>query len=373
MESIEINGKIYSLVQSSDVIEADGRTGKKYWQGHVVKDDTETFYTCTSSWKATKNGISKVMWSTPYFADPKNIGKANETSNESQAFFEFHSMVKKEKDKRESEKPLPMLAQSYEDRKHKIIFPCAVQPKYDGMRMISDGKIGWSRGNKETIPEVVQHIFPLDINDLLLDGELVLPWFPKVNVTMSAAKKYKPGFSDKLVYFVYDIIDETTPFNIRLNVLTDLVNRISHPNLLLAETHICYNEDEIMKHHENFVSRGYEGTMVRNLLGMYEINKRSNDLQKYKDFIDGEFEIVDIVPAGGGSSENVGKFVCRTEKGDIFESTATGSEEERREFLNNKDNYIGKFAKVKYRELTEFGVPFHSNVLEIRDTKTGGF
>ena len=55
---------------------------------------------------------------------------------------------------------------------------------------------------------------------------------------------------------------------------------------------------------------------TRQLIAIFTtINKRSNDIQKHKDFIDGEFEIVDVIPAGGGSSEDVGKFVCVTEAG----------------------------------------------------------
>lgn len=372
---VEIDGVWYQIVKSSDIIEAEGRTGKKFWCGHVVIDANYTFYTCTSSWKETKSGTSKVMWSTPYCADPKNLGKVNETTNEMQAYAEFNSMVQKEKDKRESIKPLPMLAHKYEDRKHKIKFPCAVQPKYDGMRMVTDGKSGWSRGNKEIIPDIIKHILPVETHGRILDGELVLPWFPKVNVTMSAAKKYQPGFSDKLIYIVYDILtdDVTFDFYTRNLVLENWIAACGNRNIKFAETYIVTDENELMQREEEFVKRGFEGIMVRNLDGKYEINKRSNDLQKLKRFFDEEFEIVNIIPAGGGSSADVGKFVCRASNGVLFESTATGTEEERKNFLLNKDQFIGKFAKIKYRELTEYGVPFHSNVLEIRDTLTQGF
>ena len=62
------------------------------------------------------------------------------------------------------------------------------------------------------------------------------------------------------------------------------------------------------------------------------------------------------------------------EKGDQFESNAVGSEETQMGYLAAKDLYIGKWAKVKFRELSGAAqVPFHSNMLEVRETKDGGF
>jgi DNA ligase-1 len=376
MKLIVIDSRVFEIVHSSDVIDAPSKTGTKFWQGHVVKDGAGVFYTTTASWKTTNSGLSKIVWAIPYKGEPKNVGRANETTNMDQAFLEFESMVKKEIDKRQSTKPLPMLAQPYGDRKKYIKFPCAIQPKYDGMRMLYDGTTAWSRGNKEIIPEVVQHLH-FDTKGHIIDGELILPDNPKVNEVMKAAKKYRPGVSDKLIYRVYDIVDETMTFQERFFRLTEIVNGLQtngNANIVLSNTVTVGGEELIEYWHSEFVKEGYEGSIIRNLDGRYTINKRSNDLQKHKDFVDGEYEIVDIVPAGGGSSSEVGKFVCRTENGDLFESTATGTEAERREYLSNKLSYIGKFAKVKYRELSgATNVPFHSNVLEIRETENAGY
>lgn len=209
---------------------------------------------------------------------------------------------------------------------------------------------------------------------LIIDGELILLGVHKINETMKAAKKYRKGVSDRLVYRVYDLVIPGMPFSERFAALRGVVERCGNPAVLLAETHIVQSHDEMMVHHARFTGEGFEGTMVRSLSGHYAVNKRSNDLLKHKDFVDAEFEIVDVIPAGGGSSEDVGKFVCVNEAGQRFESTATGTVEERREYLRNKSAYIGKWAKVKYRELSGAnGVPFHSNVLEIRDTKDEGY
>lgn len=373
---VEINGVYYEVIKSSDVIESEGKTGKTFWQGHVVCDGNGSYYTATSYWQETKDGISVVQWSTPYYAEPKNIGKSNETTNETQAYAEFESMVKKERRVRESNRPLPMLAQTFEKRKKYIEYPCAIQPKLDGMRMLTNGVEAWSRKNKLMDPKIIEHIVrDLEgLGDRILDGELALPWFPKVNITMSAAKRYQEDLTPKLKYFVYDIVDPDVDFNTRYRILEDWVMDRRRDNVVLVETKICANEKEVMYWHKYWTDAGFEGSIIRNLGALYEIDKRSNHLQKHKDFVDEEFEIVDIIPAGGGSSAEVGKFVCRANNGQLFESTATGSEDERRDYLINKHKYIGKFAVVKYRELTgPNGVPFHSNVLQIRETKDRGY
>lgn len=372
---IDIAGDTYELVKSSDVIAADSKKGTKFWQAHVVRDATGEFYTCSSAWHTTKDGLSKKVWSKPYYATPTNEGRANSRGNEAQAYFEYDSMINKQTDKRLSEKPLPMLAQPYAKRKAKLTFPAFIQPKFDGMRVLYNGEEAWSRGNKPIIAEVFAHLhFHVDGN--IIDGELILPENVKVNETMSAAKKFRAGISDKLLYRVYDIVDESLPYESRYALLQKIVAACGNPNIVLAETQFIENSDDVDRWHKTFTDQGFEGSIIRTRDGKYAINKRSDDLLKHKDFIDEEFEIIDIIPAGGGSSAEVGKFVCKSPANatkPTFESTATGDEAQRRDYLVNKQKYIGKFAKVKFREFTAYGQPFHSNVLEIRDTKEGGY
>lgn len=384
-ETVAINGISYILIQSSVVIEAESKKGTKYWQGHVLQDtaDFGRFYTGSSSWATTLSGLSKKNWSVPYFATPMNIGKANETNSRNQAFAEFHSMVTKQTRVRNSDKPLPMLANSFGKRKHKVKYPVAVQPKLDGVRMLTDGNEAWSRKNKPYLDEVVAHIFPINLSmtyldgselgKIILDGELMLPSKEQVNRVNSATKKYNED-TPNLRYYVYDFIADNLSFLARKELLEDWFGDVEPTNIILVDTFIAKNEEEVMAFHKKFVEEGYEGSIIRDLDAKYAINKRVDAVLKHKDFIDEEFEIIDIIPAGGGSSADVGKFVCRANNGELFESTATGTAEFRRELLTNKQNYIGLYAVVKYRELTgPSGVPFHSNVLDVRETKDQGF
>jgi len=51
----------------------------------------------------------------------------------------------------------------------------------------------------------------------------------------------------------------------------------------------------------------------------------------------------------------------------MFECNGTGTVEDKLNILNNKDYYKGKFATVKFYERTKNGIPFHANVIGIRD------
>ena len=105
-----------------------------------------------------------------------------------------------------------------------------------------------------------------------------------------------------------------------------------------------------------FVEAGYEGIMLRNAAGVYRANYRSNDLQKYKEFMEDEYRIIDF-KEGEGRDAGAVIWVCETADGKEFTVRPRGSFEQRREWFNDGDSYIGKNLTVVYQELTEDGKP----------------
>ena len=94
--------------------------------------------------------------------------------------------------------------------------------------------------------------------------------------------------------------------------------------------------------------------MVRWGLKPYKLNGRSENLLKYKDFKDLDAIIIDIEPAERRPEWGIPvlKFGDKT-----FKAGLRFSHEDRREFLSNKNNYIGKTATIRYFELTDDGIP----------------
>jgi ATP-dependent DNA ligase len=105
-----------------------------------------------------------------------------------------------------------------------------------------------------------------------------------------------------------------------------------------------------------FVEAGYEGIMLRNVAGVYRANYRSNDLQKYKEFMEDEYRIIDF-KEGEGRDAGAVIWVCETADGKEFTVRPRGTMTQRREWFNDGESYIGKMLTVVYQELTEDGKP----------------
>ena len=371
------------IIKSSDLLISENKAGnRKFWQLHILQDDTAydegrrvarvDFYTQSEWYQLTKTGReTKKQKSEPYFAAPTNVGRANERNSEAQAFFEFDAIIKKQLDAgfyREGEKidswPMPMLAHKFKDHMNKVEWPSYIQPKLNGMRMLFNGTDARSRGNKEIIPEVIEHL-QFDTGGFILDGELMLPNNQLLQESMKAIKKYRPELSPLLMYHVYDIVDNELPYAMRQQIIVDLMHD-APPNVVMVKTVACIDETEVYKQHTQFVSEGYEGTMIRNPSMAYEIGKRSYSLLKLKDFVDAEYRIVDVVD-GDGSDTNLAIFILETDDGQHFNCRPEGSQENRRELYKNRSKLIDKYLTVRYQELSRDGIPIFPVGVSIRE------
>lgn len=373
-----------NIIKSSPELVSKTRTGNdKFWQAHVVNNDCieshydPTFktrwFTQTSYWQVNKKGVkSIVQFSEPYEATPKNEGKANATTAEEQAYSEFDSMVAHQRDKGYSEEgtvsnvlPLPMLAQKFSERGAKLQWPVFVQPKFNGQRMLyRDGK-GWSRGGKDIIPEVIEHL-KCDTMGEIIDGELILPGNVLLQETMKATKKYRPDVSPTLLYIVYDMVVTKQSFENRFKFMSDLIKKNGPVNIVLAPTYKAEDIAEVMMYHKQFTSEGYEGTIIRDNSHGYEIGQRSNQLQKLKDFVDGEWKILDVVE-GDGRFKGAGIFVCETTEGVQFNCMPEGTMEHRRSVFTDRQKHIGKYLQIRYQELSKDKVPLFPVGVDVRD------
>jgi DNA ligase-1 len=301
----------------------------------------------------------------------KNIGKKNETTDTEQAKLEAEAMYRKRKELgyfeniNECDTQVyfqPMLAKDWNDEKHKVKFPVASQRKYDGVRCIikSDGM--WSRNGKQIIsaPHIYESLKELfETNpDLVLDGELYTDKEFDFNKIISCVKKTKPTLDDLnkskeyIKYFIYDLASDDNSFNIRYNTLKNMFDKKQFPiTCVLANIDIIQNESEINKYHDQYVSEGFEGQIIRILEGKYE-NKRSKFLLKNKVFNDDEFIIIGVKEGLGKLSGKVGKLVFQN-----FESAVNGEHSYLEELWNKKDKLIGLTATVRYFGLTTTDIP----------------
>lgn len=358
-------------IKKSEILSAKTSTGKtKYWRA-IIYQDIKKYYLGSEHWI----GEGKHTELEPKEIIPKNLGKKNATTPKIQAELEFERKIISKKEEGytlEGETttvlPLPMLAHSFDKRSHDIVWPAYVQPKYDGCRCLYNSKIGaYSREGKFFIKEIFQHL-EFDTKGYTLDGELML-LDQDFQDSMKAIKKYS-DLSKKLCYVVYDILIEDIDFDERLKILLELSLEDLPLQIRFAPTYEIKNEEKLKEMHNAFVSSGFEGAIIRNKKGLYKIGHRSKDLQKYKDFIDKEFEIIGA-KEGAGVHKGCICWRCKTEKGEEFDANPDGELEARKAlykvYLKDPGEFIGKKLTVKYQSLTQRGVPRFPVAKIIRD------
>ncbi len=328
----------------------------------------------------------------------KNIGRSNETTAVEQAIIEARATFSKKTDagyvaaagggggaapagaaraKEAHDVPSPMLAHDYTKRSRSIVYPCFVQRKYDGTRCVavpsgaerqSGGLFSRNRKRYPHMEHIIAEIADLPA-DLILDGELysdTLPFHEIVGLVKRQTQK--PGDAEKqkqIKLHVYDIVSDD-PYEERLGRLQALFAAKRYQHLTLVETLKCPDETSMRGLHDIFVGEGYEGIMLRNAAAPYKVGQRSADLQKYKEFQDDEFEVIDF-KEGEGAEEGCVIWICRCSNGETFSCRPRGTREDRAALYADGASYVGKKLTVRYQELSPDGVPRFPVGIAFRD------
>jgi ATP-dependent DNA ligase len=338
-------------------------TGKVRQWGIQAKEDDDGFY------YEQIHGVvgGKLQSTSTRINEGKNVGKSNETDARHQCVSEARSLWLKQRDRKgytesiPTEKPQPMLAKSYKDNGKKITWPAFCQPKLDGIRCAMtidmDGNITFkSRQNKEFkslghIADAVRPLLPQleGFYGMTFDGELYNHELKQDFQTLvSLIKRDHPSSRSNLIeYHVYDIYHDDDFIN--RNTLLKKSEIFGAECIKYVPTTEVHNLEAFLEEYQNFVGLGYEGAMLRNALGPYECNRRSPNLQKYKEFLDAEFKIV-------GAYENVGKqagqctFECITRDGAVFGVKPRGTDAQRKQMWTDfqQGNLTDKYMTVRF-------------------------
>jgi ATP-dependent DNA ligase len=326
-------------------------------------------------------GSTRFIETTRVITKGKNAGKSNATTHYTQALAEANAKWTKKRDNEgfvEFEKmgasldhdthsiPLPMLAHDFKKQSQKIRYPCYTQPKLDGFRCLYEPVTGklWSRQSKEFLycDHIINDLQKLN-SALILDGELYCHGNPfedlgilrKKKVTKEDLQKMK-----KITYHIYDVVDGSCEFKerlVQLELLKKQIRTLNLKSICIVDTTLVHSEKDIRENHLKNITAGYEGTMVRNSFGCYLQKYRSYDLQKYKDFQDHEFCIVDFAKEQG----DLIVFVCETESGQRFHVPGKGTREERHqvylETQSHPERFLNKKLWVQFFEYTADQIP----------------
>lgn len=315
---------------------------------------------------------------------PTNEGRSNQRNANEQALFEAQALWKKKKDSGffETIEDIdnqtfvePMLAKKYED--YPLTFPVYSSAKLDGFRLICTKDGMFSRNGKEYksvphIAECLKEFFKKNPN-VILDGELYCDKFANdFNAISSLVRKTKPTEDDlelskqSIEYHIYDCVDTSKLFEERYDIIKECVKQTNSHLIRLVESIKVETQELLDSLYGQYIEYGYEGQMIR-YNKKYE-TKRSKYLLKRKEFQDEEYKILDIIEGEGNKQGVAGAMVFKNELGIEFNSNIKGSREFVKEIWDNREQYIGRLATVKFFNLTpENKIPRFPYVIKIRE------
>lgn len=299
----------------------------------------------------------------------------------------------------------PMLAQKAELNKkggYSIPFPAMAQRKYDGIRCIAhcdqhdntiilESRKGTRLVGFQALTKELEYIYsqlPSNVrHHIYLDGELFTDRIDFETISGLVRKNKPTQQTNQLTnqtkkptaiqqkkmdeerdnqikkewidFHIYDMVNLAEPnqsFNHRLHYLQTSITWSKLLKCKLVETFTIDNLERVKPLHDQFVAEGYEGIMLRDSNGLYQINKRSKYLQKYKEFMDEEFQIVGF-HEGTGNEKGAVVWDCKTKKGQPFAVRPRGTFERRKELFQDAAANVGSMLTVIFQEYSADGIP----------------
>jgi len=258
-----------------------------------------------------------------------------------------------------------MLAPSDLPNLTKLKYPLYIQPKYNGYRtLIINGEF-YSRTGKKFGNQNLKEYFKnaINYNSLVLDGELYCT-NQDFNKLQSILNNHNAPLPNSLKYVIYDAIPfkdweaqaSKKHYSERIKAFREAVNAISdYKRVLDCPTDLVNSPSEVLELYKQYLSKGYEGAMLKAPNGLYRwkrVTLVSQEMVKLK-----PFETLDLIVTGlydgeGTLEGSVGGIIVDFE-GNSVKVGSGFTIEDRNNLKLEPNKYIGKVAEIKYFEKTE--------------------
>jgi hypothetical protein len=285
-----------------------------------------------------------------------------------------------------------------QDNWDKIKYPCYIQPKLDGNRLISVYHPNIENIKFPGLGLYTRNRKIYKSNQFFIKELYVwLKKFPKVYVDCEICIRghqsfqYISGQVRKLnadIYLNCYIFDIFIPDNLkmtykeRLKKLRRMFIETKFTSIFFLETYTVNNKEELQQYMNKFIEMGEEGAIVRMSTDVYKYSfsteKRVNSVLKWKLYNDDEWNVVNFTHALGNHQDCL-LWVCKTKTGKEFVvNFAEGvfSIEERRKiykYLKENINYfkqtfLNQELTIKYQSLTNNKIPIRGGALRFRNS-----
>ena len=254
-----------------------------------------------------------------------------------------------------------------------------IQPKLDGVRCYITYHGAFSRNHKRfmNVQHITDELRPLfnKYPHVVLDGELYNhDYKDNFNKIISLVRKQSPSDAEReeakvIQFHNYDIFMPETPdnsFRYRNESIKNLHKEFTLQYCKTVETYEVQNDVTARLMYYQFTNKqGYEGAILRNNKA-YE-QKRSYNLQKYKEFHDTEATIIGWVEGQGKRTGTIGKFLARDADGIEFGMPVMDKMPVLTKMYDIAEWYIGKTATFTYFQRTPSGSYRHPLFKTIRN------
>ena len=267
--------------------------------------------------------------------------------------------------------------------------------KIDGLRCIiylgDDGKLHTSsRGATNydsAMFEILTHpaLIKLFKNNkgLMLDGECYHHGYTLQQINSIARTQKVAKDLEVLQFYWYDIVDLNNPFKSRLAKMKSIAEELKEygaeigwdPDRIFKENELriqfvpqveVSGWDNMMKLHNEYVSEGWEGLVIRDPERPYKPNGRTNDMIKIKVYKDDCFKVVGKEAGLRGSEDMV--FIMEMPDGRTFKAKPFGDREQKEEYWINFDKkYKGHIGECKFFYYSDDGIPLQPAFKAFRD------
>lgn len=287
--------------------------------------------------------------------------------------------------------PKPMLAKQADKVTNKNIFnkEWYASRKIDGLRALIymglDGELHTaSRGAMNydaAMYEILSHptlvkLFK-DNPGLIMDGECYHHGFSLQQLNGIARTQKTAVDYEVLQFYWYDIVDTNSTFDERwayMQDIRDYLNLEFNPEkefkdgelrIQFVPQIITSSWNAIMDLHNEYVSEGWEGVVVRDPDKVYRPNGRTNDMIKVKLYKSSEFLITGYELGLRGTEDMV--FTLVTKEGIPFKAKPHGDRQQKEWYVENfESECLNQYATVKYFYLSDTGCPLQPSVSNIR-------
>ena len=270
----------------------------------------------------------------------------------------------------------------------KLRFPMLASAKLDGIRAIVRDGVVYSRSNKPIPNKYVQEQFN---HFEYFDGELIVgdPTAHDVyrQTTSHVMAHDKTDFPVR--FFVFDHVE------VLIDSYKDRMKRIHKqlPAKIIKHTQkVVTDLDDLVTYEEAVLEQGYEGLILRDPDAPYKMGRstaREQYLLKLKRFVDAEFKVVGFEErqhngneattnelgrtkrsshkAGKTGRGDLGALILQLEDGTTFNCGTGFDDGLRQNIWDNRKQYVGQLAKIKYFPVGMKDLPRHPVFLGWRD------